>query len=143
MLDLRMQIFRHLQRLPLSFYDRNPIGRLMTRVTNDVDVLNELFTSGVITVFGDVFLLIGIVIAMSQLDVELHRIARRRLAGEHQESFAVEVESARRVVLEEPLRTSGGERGARVDRDPIEDVAFRVEKLPAVRGPDRALTAAV
>ena len=61
MLDLRLALFRHLQRLPLSFFDRNPIGRLMTRVTNDVDVLNELFTSGVVTVFGDVFALIGII----------------------------------------------------------------------------------
>ena len=46
MYDLRMQIYRHLQRLDLRFYDRNPVGRLMTRVTTDVDVLNELFTAG-------------------------------------------------------------------------------------------------
>ena len=48
--DLRMSLFRHLQRLPVSFFDRNPIGRLMTRVTNDVDVLNELFTAGVVAI---------------------------------------------------------------------------------------------
>jgi ATP-binding cassette subfamily B protein len=71
MLDLRTALFRHLQRLPLSFYDRTPIGRLMTRVTNDVDVLNELFTAGVVAVFGDVFALVGIVIAMAHLNVEL------------------------------------------------------------------------
>jgi ATP-binding cassette, subfamily B, multidrug efflux pump len=71
MLDLRMALFRQLQRLPLSFYDRNPIGRLMTRVTNDVDVLNELFTAGVIALFGDLFALIGIVIAMVGLNAEL------------------------------------------------------------------------
>src|SRR5580765_151282 len=60
MFDLRMAIYGHLQRLDLAFYDRNPVGRLMTRVTSDVDVLNDLFTSGVVTVFGDVFTLFGI-----------------------------------------------------------------------------------
>lgn len=71
MRDLRAALFTHLQRLPVSFYDRNPIGRLMTRVTNDVDTLNEMFTAGVEALFGDLFMLIGIVIAMSQLNVEL------------------------------------------------------------------------
>ena len=51
---LRMQVYGHLQRLDLKFYDRNPVGRLMTRVTTDVDALNDLFASGVITVFGDI-----------------------------------------------------------------------------------------
>nr|MDQ3420184.1 ABC transporter transmembrane domain-containing protein [Acidobacteriota bacterium] len=60
MFDMRMQIYRHLQRTDVQYYDRNPVGRLMTRVTSDVDVLNELFTAGVVSVFGDVFLLIGI-----------------------------------------------------------------------------------
>ena len=60
MFDLRMAIYRHLQRLDLRYYDRNPVGRLMTRVTSDVDVLNDLFTSGVVTVFGDLFTLVGI-----------------------------------------------------------------------------------
>ena len=59
MFDLRMQIYEHLQRLDVRFYDRNPVGRLMTRVTTDVDALNELFTSGVVSVFGDVFALVG------------------------------------------------------------------------------------
>jgi ATP-binding cassette subfamily B protein len=71
MYDLRMQIFRHLQRLPLSYYDRTPVGRLMTRVTNDVDVLNELFTSGVVTIFGDVFTLLGILVVMLTMNFEL------------------------------------------------------------------------
>ena len=71
MLDLRTALFAKLQRLPISYYDRNPIGRLMTRVTNDVDVLNELVTAGVVALFGDLFALIGIVFAMSQLNVEL------------------------------------------------------------------------
>jgi len=60
MFDMRMAIYRHLQRLDLRFYDRNPVGRLMTRVTSDVDVINDLFTSGVVTVFSDVFTLVGI-----------------------------------------------------------------------------------
>src|SRR5262245_21243855 len=60
MYDMRMAIYRHLQRLDLRFYDRNPVGRLMTRVTSDVDVINDLFTSGVVTVFSDVFTLVGI-----------------------------------------------------------------------------------
>ena len=64
MFDLRMAIYRHLQRLDLRYYDRNPVGRLMTRVTSDVDVLNDLFTSGVVTVFGDVFTLAGIMVVM-------------------------------------------------------------------------------
>ena len=59
MFDLRLQIYRHLQRLDLHFYDRNPVGRLMTRVTTDVDVLNDMFTSGVVSIFGDVFTLGG------------------------------------------------------------------------------------
>ena len=60
MFDLRLVIYRHLQRLDLRFYDRNPVGRLMTRVTSDVDVLNDMFTSGVVTGFGDVLTLVGI-----------------------------------------------------------------------------------
>ena len=71
MFDMRMQIYEHLQRLDLRFYDRNPVGRLMTRVTTDVDVLNDLFTSGVITVFGDVFLLAGIMITMLAMNWQL------------------------------------------------------------------------
>lgn len=58
--DLRREIFGHLQRLHLAYFDRNPVGRLMTRVTSDVDAVNELFTSGVVTVFGDLFTLCGI-----------------------------------------------------------------------------------
>ena len=68
MYDLRVQVFSHLQSLPLRYFDRNPVGRLMTRVTNDIEVLNELFSSGVVTVFGDLFTLIFIITAMLQLD---------------------------------------------------------------------------
>ena len=71
MRDLRMSLFAHLQRLPVSYVDRRPVGRLMTRVTNDVDVLNELFTSGLVSIVGDVFALVGIVIAMTRLNAEL------------------------------------------------------------------------
>jgi hypothetical protein len=58
MYDLRTEIFAHLQRLSLRYFDRNPVGRLMTRVTNDVETLNEMFSSGVVSVFGDVFTLV-------------------------------------------------------------------------------------
>jgi ATP-binding cassette subfamily B multidrug efflux pump len=71
MYDLRVEVFAHLQSLPLRFFDRNPVGRLMTRVTNDVEVLNELFSSGVVTVFGDLFTLLFIVTAMLRLDLGL------------------------------------------------------------------------
>jgi ATP-binding cassette, subfamily B, multidrug efflux pump len=71
MYDLRMQIFRHLQRLDVSFFDKNPVGRLMTRVTTDVDALNELFTSGVISVFDDIFTLSGIIISLFVLNYKL------------------------------------------------------------------------
>ena len=64
MFDMRTRIYEHLQRLDLRFYDRNPVGRLMTRVTTDVDVINDLFTSGVVSVFGDVFTLAGIMIVL-------------------------------------------------------------------------------
>ena len=60
MFDLRSQIFRHLQRMHVAFYDRNPVGRLVTRVTTDVDALNEMFTSGVVSIFEDLFVLAGI-----------------------------------------------------------------------------------
>ena len=71
MLDLRMALFRQLQRLPVSFYDRTPVGRLMTRVTNDVDALNELATAGIMAIFGDLFTVVGIVFAMWRLNAEL------------------------------------------------------------------------
>ncbi|MEW6061332.1 MAG: ABC transporter ATP-binding protein [Bacteroidota bacterium] len=69
--DLRMELFRHLQRLSLKFYDKNPIGRLITRVTNDIEVLNEMFSSGIVMVFSDVFMIIGIVWFMFAMNWEL------------------------------------------------------------------------
>jgi ATP-binding cassette subfamily B protein len=71
MADLRRQIFSHLQRLSVSFFDRNPVGRLLTRVTNDVEVLNELVTTGVVAIFGDIFTLIGISIVLMAIDFRL------------------------------------------------------------------------
>jgi ATP-binding cassette, subfamily B, multidrug efflux pump len=75
MFDLRMAIYGHLQRLDLGYYDRNPVGRLMTRVTSDVDVLNDLFTSGVVTIFGDVFTLVGIMAVMLGMNWRLALVA--------------------------------------------------------------------
>ncbi|MDA1184075.1 MAG: ABC transporter ATP-binding protein [Acidobacteria bacterium] len=75
MFDMRMQLHRHLHRLDLRFYDRNPVGRLMTRVTTDVDVLNELFTSGVVSVVGDLFTLVGIMGVLIWLDWRLALVA--------------------------------------------------------------------
>ena len=71
MYDLRTEIFKKLQRLDLTFYDRNPVGRLMTRITSDVETLNELFSSGVVAVFGDLFTLGFILSAMLYLDWKL------------------------------------------------------------------------
>lgn len=71
MYDLRKQLFAHLQRLQLSFYDHNPVGRLVTRVTSDVDVLNELFASGMVAIFGDFFTLLSIVVVMLSLNWKL------------------------------------------------------------------------
>jgi len=64
MYDLRDRIFSHLQRLPLSFFDKNPVGRLVTRATNDVETLNSMLSSGVISIFGDLFVLVGIIAMM-------------------------------------------------------------------------------
>jgi ATP-binding cassette, subfamily B, multidrug efflux pump len=71
MRDLRMEIFEHLQRLSVSYFDRNPAGRLITRVTSDVETLNELFTSGVVSGLGDLFTLAAISVAMLVMDWRL------------------------------------------------------------------------
>ncbi len=75
MFDMRMQIYGHLQRIDLQFYDRNPVGRLMTRVTTDVDVLNDLFTAGVVSIFGDIFTLVGIMVVLVVMDWRLALLA--------------------------------------------------------------------
>ena len=71
MRDVRGQIFAHLQRLPLRFYDRTPIGRLMAHNTSDVDALNELFTDGVVSVLSDIFTILAILGYIFYMDVEL------------------------------------------------------------------------
>jgi len=75
MFDLRREIYGHLQRLDVAFYDRNPVGRLMTRVTTDVDALNDLFTAGVVSIFGDVFTLAGIMAVLLAMDWRLALVA--------------------------------------------------------------------
>jgi len=71
MYDLRKQLFLHLQRLEMSFFDRNPVGRLVTRVTTDVDVLNDMFASGMVAIFGDLFTLLSIMVVMLKLNWQL------------------------------------------------------------------------
>src|SRR5271157_682979 len=71
MFDLRRQIFRHLQHLHVGFFDKNPVGRLVTRVTTDVDALNEMFTAGVVSIFEDVFVLIFILAIMLDMNWKL------------------------------------------------------------------------
>jgi ATP-binding cassette subfamily B multidrug efflux pump len=71
MFDMRAQIFRHLQRMHIGFYDKNPVGRLVTRVTTDVDAVNEMFTSGVVSIFEDIFVLAGIVAIMLRMNWKL------------------------------------------------------------------------
>lgn len=73
--DLRMEVFEHLQNLGLKFYDKNPIGRLITRVTNDIEVLNEMFSSGIVMVFSDVFTIIGILYFMFSMNWPLALIS--------------------------------------------------------------------
>ena len=75
MYDLRCELFAHIQKMSLSFFDHNPVGRLMTRVVNDVEVLNQLFTSGLVVVFGDFFILIGITIIMFMMNWKLTLVA--------------------------------------------------------------------
>jgi ATP-binding cassette subfamily B protein len=71
MFDLRKQIFRHLQFMHVGFFDKNPVGRLVTRVTTDVDALNEMFTAGVVSIFEDVFVLAGIIAIMMEMNWKL------------------------------------------------------------------------
>ncbi len=69
--DIRMEIFSHLQRLGIKYFDRNPVGRLVTRVTNDVEALNDLFSSGIVMAFGDIFTIVWILSFMFSLSVPL------------------------------------------------------------------------
>jgi ATP-binding cassette subfamily B multidrug efflux pump len=69
--DLRMKVFSHLQGLPISFFDKNPVGRLVTRLTNDIQNIHEMFTSVLINLLKDILLVIGIIILLLQLNREL------------------------------------------------------------------------
>ncbi|MEM7235670.1 MAG: ABC transporter ATP-binding protein, partial [Planctomycetota bacterium] len=71
MFDLRREVFAHALRMPFAFFDRNPVGRLVTRITSDVEALNELFASGVVAFFADVLVLLGITFALLVVNVEL------------------------------------------------------------------------
>ena len=93
MFDMRREIFGHLQKLHPAFFDRNPVGRLITRVTTDVDALNELFTSGVVTVFGDIFMLVGIMVVLLSLNWKLALVTFAVLPP----LFAVSIVFKRRV----------------------------------------------
>lgn len=73
--DLRTQIFNHTQRLALKFFDRTPIGRIVTRATNDVEALGELFSSGIVMVFSDVFIILWILGFMFFMDVQLSLVS--------------------------------------------------------------------
>jgi ATP-binding cassette subfamily B protein len=75
MFDLRSLIYRHLQRMDISFFDKNPVGRLVTRVTTDVDALNDMFTSGVVSIVEDIFVLAGILCVMLSMSWRLALIA--------------------------------------------------------------------
>jgi len=69
--DLRIDVFKHFQKLSLKYYDTNPIGKLMTRVTNDIEALNSMFTQGVVTIFGDIFMILGIVISLVLINAQM------------------------------------------------------------------------
>ncbi len=71
MYDMRQEIFGHIQRLPMSYFDRNPVGRLVTRVTTDVDALNDLFAAGVVTMINDFFLLLAMAVVLFRIDRRL------------------------------------------------------------------------
>ena len=71
MYDVRREIFGHMQRLPMSYFDRNPVGRLVTRVTTDVDALNDLFAAGVVTMINDFFLLVVMAVLLFKIDRRL------------------------------------------------------------------------
>ena len=75
MYDMRLQVFRHLQDLYLKFFDKNPVGRLMTRVTTDIETLNDMFSAGIVAIFGDIFALTGIVAFMIAEDWRLSLVA--------------------------------------------------------------------
>lgn len=73
--NMRQELFAHLQKLPLSFFDRNPVGRLVTRVTNDMENLNEMYTAVLVNLFKDVLMLCGIIIIMLKMNAQVAAIS--------------------------------------------------------------------
>lgn len=73
--DIRQEIFTHLQRLALAFFDGNPVGRLVTRVTNDTQNLHEMYTAVLVNLFKDIFMILGIIIVMFRMDVRLAAVS--------------------------------------------------------------------
>ncbi|MCL4417793.1 MAG: ABC transporter ATP-binding protein/permease [Actinobacteria bacterium] len=71
MYDMRMDIFNHVHKMEMSFFDKNPVGRILTRITTDVQALNEMLSSGIVTLFGDIFMIAGVMIVMISLNLEL------------------------------------------------------------------------
>jgi ATP-binding cassette subfamily B protein len=71
MMDIRMELFSHIQTLPVSYFDKTPVGRLVTRLTNDISAMGELFSAGIIVVIGDVFIICGVIITMFLLNAKL------------------------------------------------------------------------
>lgn len=69
--DIRKDILSHVQKMPMSFFDKNPVGRILTRITTDVQTLNEMLSRGVVTLLGDIFMIAGIMIVMITLNLEL------------------------------------------------------------------------
>jgi ATP-binding cassette, subfamily B, multidrug efflux pump len=71
MYDMRMEIFSHIHKMEMSFFDKNPVGRILTRVTTDVQALNEMLSSGIVTLFGDIFMIVGIMVVMIAMNLKL------------------------------------------------------------------------
>lgn len=71
MYDMRMDIFNHVHKMEMSFFDKNPVGRILTRITTDVQALNEMLSSGIVTLFGDIFMIVGVMIVMISLNLKL------------------------------------------------------------------------
>ena len=71
MYDMRMDIFNHVHKMEMSFFDKNPVGRVLTRVTTDVQALNEMLSSGIVTLFGDIFMIVGVMVVMISLNLKL------------------------------------------------------------------------
>lgn len=95
MMDLRMELFSHIQTLPVSFFDKNPVGRLVTRLTNDIAAIGELFSAGIIVVIGDVFIIVGIIVTMFLLNVKLALVALCVLPA----MFAISIFFSRKIKI--------------------------------------------